>query len=107
MNCYLIFCIYIALVHKHIHKYKRIAIQINTFHYSIPTVTVPDVPFHPNDKLPYIPKSGMSRDQTRIGFSNIICLVGVADVKPRETGWMKYGKYKTEDFTRISTSECF
>ena len=32
---------------------------------------------HPNDKLRYIPKSGMSRDHTRTGSRRSRCLGGV------------------------------
>ena len=42
---------------------------------------------HPNDKLRYIPKSGMSRDHTRTGSRRSRCLGGVAEVRPCETGW--------------------
>ena len=41
---------------------------------------------HPNDKLRYIPKSGMSRDHTRTGSRRSRCLGGVAEVRPCETG---------------------
>jgi hypothetical protein len=43
---------------------------------------------HPNDKLRYIPKSGMSRDHTRTGSRRSWCLGGVAEVRPCETGWI-------------------
>ena len=42
---------------------------------------------HPNDKLRYIPKSGISRDHTRTGSRRSRCLGGVAEVRPCETGW--------------------
>jgi hypothetical protein len=42
---------------------------------------------HPNDKLCYIPKSGISRDHTRTGSRRSRCLGGVAEVRPYETGW--------------------
>ena len=44
---------------------------------------------HPNDKLRYIPKSGMSRDHTRTGSRQSRCLGGVAEVRPCETGWLR------------------
>jgi hypothetical protein len=44
---------------------------------------------HPNDKLRYIPKSGMSRDHTRTGSRRSRCLGGVAEVRPCETGWQE------------------
>ena len=48
---------------------------------------------HPNDKLRYIPKSGMSRDHTRTGSRRSRCLGGVAEVRPCETGWVSACMY--------------
>jgi hypothetical protein len=44
---------------------------------------------HPNDKLRYISKYGMSRDHTRTGSRRSRCLGGVAEVRPCETGWTR------------------
>jgi hypothetical protein len=44
---------------------------------------------HPNEKLRYISKSGMSRDHTRTGSRLSRCLEGVAEVRPCETGCKK------------------
>jgi hypothetical protein len=49
---------------------------------------------HPNDKLRYIPKSGMSHDHTRTGSRRSRCLGGVAEVRPCETGCFEPG-YKS------------
>jgi hypothetical protein len=56
---------------------------------------------HPNDKLRYIPKSGMSRDHTRTGSRRSRCLGGVAEVRPCETGWFRRSLSIVLDFSPL------
>jgi hypothetical protein len=59
---------------------------------------------HPNDKLRYIPKSGMSRDHTRTGSPRSRCLGGVVEVRPCEAGWVKIHKGRSFAHHEVSNS---
>ena len=56
---------------------------------------------HPNDKLRYIPKSGISRDHTRTGSRRSRCLGGVAEVRPCETGCYRRCRIRNTRILRI------